>query len=113
MLILTLSNNKQEKNFYIDYDIAKKESIKQDKLLFICFNSSLSNQKISDFKKIKEEYIVCVLDLEKDKKIFEKYNIKEVPTYAVIDPVKKHICIEEGHKEKSKLFEWLNQLRKN
>jgi hypothetical protein len=113
LLILIINNNKKYDNFFIDYSEAKLESLKQNKLLFICFNSSLSNQEISDFKKIKNNYIVCILDLEKDKEVFDKYNIKEIPTYAIIDPVKKEICIEEGHKEKKKLFEWLNQFRKN
>lgn len=113
LLILIINNNKKENNFFIDYSLAKIESIKKEKLLFICFNSSLSSQEISDFKKLKQNYIVCILDLEKDKEIFKKYNIKEIPTYAVIDPIKKQICIEEGYKEKRKLFEWLNQFRKN
>jgi len=112
VLILINNNAKVNNSIFTDYAIAKKASIKENKPLFVCFNSSLSKQKISDFKQIKKKYIICILDYEKDKELFEKYKIKEIPTYAVLY-IDNKIVIESGYKEKRKLFEWLNQLGKN
>jgi thioredoxin-related protein len=109
--IYTQKNNNS--TFFINYEEAKIYSAQKDKPLFICFNSSLSNQKISDFKKIKEDYIVCILDLEKDKDVFEKYNITKIPSYIVLDRKNKTICKEEGYKDKKILFDWLSKLREN
>lgn len=112
-MVVSLHNNKKySKDFFINLEEAKKYSVEKDKPLFICFNSTLSDQNISDFKKIKDNYIICILDLEKDKEEFKKYNITKIPSYIVIDNKNKMICKEEGYKEKNKLFEWLYKLRK-
>lgn len=115
LIIVFIIHNKKYNSgtFFINYEEAKIYSIEKNKPLFICFNSSLSNQKISDFKKIKEDYVVCILDLESDKDIFKKYNITKIPSYMVVDNKNKIICKEEGYREKNMLFEWLSKLREN
>lgn len=113
-LVLIVHNKKHSNStFFINYEEAKIYSVEKEKPLFICFNSSLSSQKISDFKKIKEDYVVCILDVERDKDIFKKYNITKIPSYIVVDNKNKIICKEEGYKEKNMLFEWLSKLREN
>lgn len=111
-LALTMLNNKQE-SFFIDYNEAKKQSVEEKKPLLIYFNKSLNDQKISYLSKIKKEYVVCILDYESNKEIFDKFNIKTIPSIVLEDEENKIICKEEGYLEKNKLIELLNKFRKS
>lgn len=111
-LALTIFKNNNI-SFFIDYNEAKKQSLQEKKPLLIYFNNSLNDQKIYYLNKVKKEYIICILDYESNKEIFEKFDIKTIPSVVLEDEENKIICKEEGYLEKNKLIEFLNKFRKN
>lgn len=85
----------QDKNYAVDIDEIyldlSEAKIASDKLkkdiLVIIETEFYENKKFkrNNFPKIKlEDYIVCYLDI-KNKEIIEKYNIKSVPYFMILD----------------------------
>lgn len=107
LLLLLLINRNIENNntFFIDIKEAKQTSLLEDKPLLIIFDQSISDEvkQISNIK----DYVICLLEYEKNRSIFEEYQIKKIPSYVVVDNRTNVIYKEEGRKNKKFLLEWL------
>jgi thiol:disulfide interchange protein len=125
ILILLINNKQKEQNYinnqeisetYLDLDEAREASKQLNKDILILFETSWCSTckrfKKENFSnnKIEEEmnnYVVCLLDIEKDEKIAKKFNIKSLPYYLIIDSndnVKKQ---GSGYKSTNMFFNWL------
>jgi thiol:disulfide interchange protein len=109
-------NNQEISETYLDLAEAKEASKQLNKDILILFETSWCSTckrfKRESFSnnKIEEEmnnYIVCLLDIEKDEKIAKKFNVKSFPCYLIIDSndnIKKQ---GSGYKSTNMFFNWL------
>jgi thioredoxin-related protein len=126
ILILLINNNKKDQyqinknseisETYLDLAEAKEASKQLNKDILILFETSWCSTckrfKRENFSnnKIEEEmnnYIVCLLDVEKDLQIAKKFNIKSFPCYLIIDSEDHIKKIGSGYKSTNMFFNWL------
>jgi len=106
IVVLRDSNFFYYENFYI----AQKQSLTKNKPLLIYFYSE--KEKLN-LKEIEKDYIICFLNYEKNKNIFEKFKLEKLPSYVIINNETKEICKIEGEQSKQSILRWLINLRKN
>lgn len=127
ILILMINNKKNEQyrinentqkisETYLDLEEAKKASEQLNKDILILFETSWCSAcrrfKTESFSnnKIKEEmgnYVICLLDIEKDSQIAKRFDIKSFPCYLIVDSnynVKKR---GSGYQSTNMFFNWL------
>lgn len=54
-----------------------------------------------------KNYVVCFVDLRKEKDIAKNYRVRSVPSYFLIDKEEKIIKKNVGYKNKSEFLNWL------
>lgn len=59
-----------------------------------------------------KNYIICYVDLVEDKEIANKYNVRSVPSYFIIDENEKIIKKNTGYKDSSNFLNWLQEENK-
>ena len=100
---------------YVNLKEAKKAAKFSQKEILIFFETSWSdssksfkeNLKDSVIKDAVKDYIICLIDYDKNRDIAEEYNIKSIPSYLVIDEngnIKKYGC---EYKTKNIFLKWL------
>lgn len=94
-------------------DLAKKSN----KKIFLLFYG----EYCSPCNKIKEElmkpevlqvldnYVVCYVDLVKEKELRQAYKVKSVPTFFIIDHNEKIIKSDSGYKSSEYMINWLTE----
>lgn len=113
-----IENNKKEQSInisetYLNLEEAKLASkeLKKDILVIFetdwCGTCRKLKESIFDTKEL-DNYIICFLDVDKDKEIAESYIVKSLPYYVIVDSngiVKKR---GSGYKSKSIFLKWLD-----
>lgn len=111
---ITPINNEIINNiYYDDYDNVKILAQKNKQKILLIFGSSWCPY----CKKLKEDqnyiegfkqYLVCHIDIDKDKSLKNKYNIKSLPTSIILDFQGKQIDKKTGY-SKQQYENWLKQ----
>lgn len=131
LLLLLINTNANKKDInnkieisetYLDLEEATKASKQLNKDILILFEtrwcSSCRRFKLENFSnnKVEEElnnYIVCLLDIEKDLPIVKQFNVKSFPYYLIVDSnhnIKKR---GSGYKSTNMFFNWLKVNQNN
>lgn len=98
---------------YEDALIISKEQNKQILLMFTgehCSFCEKQKQVLFDKDVVKHlnNKVVCFVDISENKSIANKYNVKVVPTYFILDHQENVIKKNVGYKNKDKFIVWLN-----
>ena len=98
-----------------------QESIKiakeEQKKIFLLFygeycgpcNSIKEELMKPEVLQVLDNYVVCYVDLLKEKELRQMYKIKSVPTFFIIDHNEKIIKKENGYKDSKYLINWLTE----
>jgi thiol:disulfide interchange protein len=99
------------------YEEALKASKEQNKQIFLFLTAEwcgwckkMKSETLSD-PKVKEkldQYIVYVLDIDKEPQAAQKFKIKTVPAYMVIDSEESFTIKGSGYRSTDKFLEWLS-----
>jgi thioredoxin-related protein len=99
---------------YLNLEEAKSAASKLNKDILIIFETDwcgtcrkFKKDSVSKIDIELDDYIVCFLDVEKDKNIIDKYEVKSLPYYIVINKngeIKKR---GSGYKSKNLFIDWL------
>jgi len=108
---------KPKKETISSYEDALKSSKEQNKQIFLFLTAEwcgwckkMKSETLSD-PKVKEkldQYIVYVLDIDKEPQAAQKFKIKTVPAYMVIDSEESFTIKGSGYRSTDKFLEWLS-----
>lgn len=102
-------------NKNLSYEDSLSLAKKSDKKILVFFTGDycswckkqklvLSNKEVS--KKL-ENYIVCYVDVSKNRSIAKKYNVSSIPSYFVTDKDENIIKEGNGYKQEKEFLGWL------
>lgn len=114
-------NNKQSitiSETYIDLKEAKQAAEELDKNILVVFETDwcdicrkFKHDSISDIDF--NEYVLCFLDIDRDKEFIKEYEIKSLPCYIILDKQGKVIKRGSGYKPKKTFMNWLYRSPQN
>lgn len=113
--------NEQESNtIYVDIEEAKKAASDSKKEILIVFEAPWSessevfkkNLKDSIVKEAVKDYVICLIDYDKDRDSARKFNIKTIPSYIVVDEKGEIKKYGSGYKTKNIFLNWLRSTKK-
>ena len=99
------------------YEEALKMAEENDKKIFLFFTGDycvwckkMKSETLSDkeIQNLLSKYIVYHVDVMKEKDVRNKYNIKGIPNYFIIDKDEKVLKSGKGYKGKSSFANWIN-----
>lgn len=99
------------------YEEAVKISKIENKKIFLLFygeycgpcNKIKEELTKPEVLRILDNYVVCYVDLLKEKELRKKYNINSVPTFFILDQNEKIIKKNSGYKDSVYLSNWLTE----
>ena len=100
-----------------DYEESLKIAKESNKKVFLLFygefcgpcNSIKEELMKPEVLQVLDEYVVCYVDLVKEKDLRKKYGVKSVPTFFIIDQNEKIIKKESGYKDAKYMMNWLTR----
>ena len=105
---------------FTSYDEALKASKTYNRPIFLFFkaewcgwchkmkNETLSDAEVKD--KLSKEYIVCIIDTDKDKVTTRKYQILGIPVSLVINSSETVLLKTSGNMPKKEFLDWLKSV---
>jgi thiol-disulfide isomerase/thioredoxin len=99
------------------YDEAIELAKESNKKIFLLFygefcgpcNSIKEELMKPEVLKVLDSYVVCYVDLVKEKELRQTYKVKSVPTFFIIDKDQTIIKKESGYKSSDYLINWLTK----
>ena len=99
------------------YDEAIELAKESNKKIFLLFygefcgpcNSIKEELMKPEVLKVLDSYVVCYVDLVKEKELRQTYKVRSVPTFFIIDKDEKIIKKESGYKSSDYLINWLTK----
>lgn len=102
-----------EREFYSDIDEAQIAADRHNKKLLIIFTADWCpycktlKKDLQDKTIINNQYIICIVDIDKNKLLLDKYKIKTLPTSIIMEHLKE-ISRKNGYR-KDVYIEWLDK----
>ena len=111
---ININNHLLIEETYLDLSEAKNAAKELNKDILLIFETewcstckTFKKESVFDNDESIDDYILCFLDIEKDKEIADKYMVKSLPYYLIVDSegnVKKK---GSGYKSKKIFLNWL------
>lgn len=97
--------------YYNDYDKCKNLAELYNKKLLLVFTAEWCQyctelKKDIDYIDSFKNYIVCIIDIDRNKNLIDKYRIKGLPTSLILDKKNNELSRKTGYKIKE-YNEWL------
>lgn len=107
-------NNISVEETYLDLKQAKIAAKELGKDILVIFETEwcttckmFKKESIFDNEENIDNYILCFLDIEKDKEVAQQYMVKSLPYYLVVDSEGNVIKKGSGYKSKTTFLKWL------
>lgn len=108
-----INNNITIEETYLDLNEAKCAAKELDKNILVVFETEwcttckvFKKESVFENEEI-EDYVLCFLDIEKDKEIADLYMVKSLPYYLIVDSEGNVIKKGSGYKSKKTFLRWL------
>lgn len=103
-------------NKNLSYEESLELAKKNDKKVFVFFGgeycSWCKKQKIvlsnKDVSSKLDKYIICHIDISKNKNLAKKYKVSSIPSYFIIDKDESVLKESNGYKKEKEFLDWLD-----
>jgi len=99
------------------YDEAISAAKSTNRNIFLYFEASwcswcktMKNKTINELENTihNKNYIICCIDIDKNQDLAKRYNIKQIPSYFIINNNEQIIKYDSGYKNKEDFLNWIN-----